>query len=121
MRKKRKRYKVVVAEPKVAQPPARVLAIVTIIQWTCWFALAGVLVAFFLIASLYTSLRVSPRLWLNLWPASFRLMTATGLDGHQMTHLAFWTAGENGLVYGLVGILIGGVHVAFRSLRQRFA
>lgn len=121
MRKKQRRYKMVV--PKAGEPelPARVVAIVTIIQWAIWFALAGVIMAFSLVASLYTSMHISARVWLNLWPASVRLMTATGLDGHQLTHLAFWMAGENALIYAAVGVLLGGVHVAFRALRQRFS
>jgi len=120
-KKKRRRYKLLQPEPVVEQPSARVLAVVTLIQWAFWFGLAGVLVAFLLIASLYTHWRIGGQMWLNLWPASERLLSATGLTNRQMTNLALWSSVENGLLYGLIGVLVGGVHVAFRALRRRFA
>src|SRR6185312_7285434 len=121
MRKKRKRYKLLVPEPAPPQPPARVVAIVTIVQWTLWFALCGVLMALLLVTSLYTQLHLSPRVWLNLWPASIRLMTASGLSGHQLTHLAFRLTGENGLLYAGFGALLGVCLVAVRALRRRWS
>lgn len=121
MRKKRSRYKLVTPTAVEPQIPARVLNTVTIVQWGVWGALIGILVAFLLIASLYTQWHISQRYWLALWPASIRLMTATGLSATQMTHLAFWMAGENGLIYAMAGIIVGGVHVTVRTLRHRWA
>ncbi|HXR97051.1 MAG TPA: hypothetical protein VN709_04325 [Terriglobales bacterium] len=121
MRKKRSRYKLVTPTATEPQIPARVLNTVTIVQWAIWGGLIGILVAFLLIASLYTQLHISQRYWLTLWPASIRLMTATGLSAKQMTHLAFWMAGENGLIYGMIGIILGAVHVTLRTLRRRWA
>ncbi|MGH9481100.1 MAG: hypothetical protein ACRD1L_03320, partial [Terriglobales bacterium] len=74
-----------------------------------------------LILSLYTHWRVSQQWWLNLWPASVRLMSATNLTQSQLTHAALWASVQNGLVYGLIGVLLGGVHVAFGALRRRWA
>lgn len=119
MRKKRKRYKLTVPAIVEPEPPQRVVVIVTLIEWTAWFALAGVLVAFLLIASLYTSMRLGQAMWLNLWPASIHIMTARNLTPHQMTHLAFWMAGENGLLYGLIGILAAGLKVGLGLLWRR--
>jgi len=121
MRKKRRKYKVVqpLAEEGVA--PARVLAAVTIIQWGFWFALTGVLVAFGLVLSLYTRWRVDEQLWLRLWPSSIQLMTAAGLGKPELTKLALWTTGENGLLYGAVGLAAGGAHAWFRAWRKRRA
>lgn len=120
-RKKRRRYKLVQPEAVEEPLPARVVAIVTVVQWTFWFALAGVLVAFLLVISLYTHWRVGAQTWLNLWPASAKLLTANGLTDRQMTRLALWSSVENGLLYALFGILLGGVHVGFRALRRRWA
>ncbi len=120
-KKKRRRYKLLQPEPVVEQPSARVLAVVTLLQWVLWFGMAGVLVALLLVVSLYTHWRVGAQTWVRLWPASERLLTASGLTDRQMTNLALWSSVENGLLYGLIGVLAGGVHVGLRALRRRFA
>ena len=72
-----------------------------------------------LLASLFTRLHLGSAVWLQLWPASERLMTATGLNGRQMSHLALWLAAQNALIYAAFGILLGLAHVGIRRLRQR--
>ncbi|HWG38140.1 MAG TPA: hypothetical protein VN690_10520 [Terriglobales bacterium] len=119
MRKKRRKYKMVEPVAVEAVAPARVLALVTVIQWGFWFAMAGVLVAFGLVLSLYSHWRVDEQVWLRLWPSSIRLMTASGLGPHDLTKLALWTTGENGLLYGVIGAVAGGAHAWFRSWRKR--
>ncbi|MGN6594275.1 MAG: hypothetical protein ACTHJX_15380 [Terriglobales bacterium] len=122
-RKKRRRYKLLQPEPESGLPQLspRAQAIVIVIQWAFWFALAGILVAFLLILSLFTHWRVSEQVWLNLWPASLRLMSAANLSNTEMSHLALWLTIENGLLYCVFGLLLGGVHVGFRALRRRFS
>lgn len=119
MRKKRKHYKLVEPQAEGEVTPARVLAIVLVIQWTLWLAVLGVLIPLLLLASLFTKLHLGSSVWLQLWPASERLMSATGLDGRQMSHLALWLAAENGLIYAAFGILLGLIHVGYRRLRHR--
>lgn len=119
MRKKRKRYKLVEPKAEGEAIPARVLAIVLVIQWTLWLAVAGVLIPLLLLASLFTKLHLGSSVWLQLWPASARLMSAANLDGRQMSHLALWLAAENGLIYAAFGILLGLAHVGLRRLRRR--
>ncbi|MGH9393438.1 MAG: hypothetical protein ACRD1E_04655 [Terriglobales bacterium] len=102
-----------------AAPPGRVLALVTVIQWGFWFGLAGVLVAFGLVLSLYTHRAVNEQLWLRLWPASMQLMTAAGMGQRELTSLALWTTGENGLLYAAIGVLAGGAYVGLRRLRKK--
>lgn len=121
-RKRRRRYKLL--EPVDATPglPARVRAIVTIVQWTFWGGLAGVLVAFALILTLFSHWRLSAQTWLRLWPASERLLaTAASLSPAQASHLAVWLTLENGLLYAGFGMVLGGAHVAIRTLRHRSA
>lgn len=118
-RKKRRHYKVLTPVP-VAAGPRRVEDLATLARWAGAFFMAGLLVALLLMASLFTSLHPQPSLWLRIWPASLRLMTTPGLGGHEATHLAMWLAGENGLLYALIGILAGGVHVVGRMLYRRF-
>lgn len=119
MRKKRKRYKLVA--PTAAEPaiPERVLFLVLVMQWTLWLGLLGVLVPMLLLTSLFTHVRIAPEWWLRLWPVSIRLLTATGLNARQMSHLALLLAGENGLVYALYGILLGGIHGSLRRIFRR--
>ncbi|MGH9465974.1 MAG: hypothetical protein ACRD1Y_01340 [Terriglobales bacterium] len=116
MRKKQHRYKLLHPEKMPVELSPRAQAIVTIVQWAFWFALAGILVAFLLLLSLFTHYRVSVETWLHLWPASVRLMTATGGPSKG---LAIGMTVENGLLYCAIGILLGFIHVAFRSLRQK--
>lgn len=118
-RKKKRRYKLLEAEPLAPQVPPRVQAAVTIIQWAFYCAMAGIIIAFLLVLSLFSHFRLGQQWWLSLWPASIKLMTASGLTQSELTHLALWASVENGLIYGLIGILLGGVHVAFRALRRR--
>ncbi|HEY7838262.1 MAG TPA: hypothetical protein VIC54_06655 [Terriglobales bacterium] len=122
-RKRRRHYKLLTPIEAAVLPPRRVEDLTTLGRWAGALFMAGVLVALLLIASLFTSLHPQPSLWLRVWPASLRLMTTPGLSGHQATHLALWLAGKNGLLYALIGILAGGVHVLirrlFRSIRRR--
>ncbi|MGH9518877.1 MAG: hypothetical protein ACRD2D_04475 [Terriglobales bacterium] len=118
MRKKRKRYKVVEPQAEGEVIPPRVLAIVLVVEWTLWLAVAGVLIPLLLLGSLFTKLHLGASVWLQLWPASHRLLTATGLDGRQMGHLALWMAAENGLIYAGFGLLLGLAHLGFRRLRR---
>ncbi|MGH9487828.1 MAG: hypothetical protein ACRD04_09615 [Terriglobales bacterium] len=115
-RKKRRHYKLVQPEPMVPRLSARAEAIVTVVQWAFWFALAGILVAFLLILSLFAHIQLSAQTWLRLWPASFQLMTATGEPSKS---LAIWLTVENGLLYCGFGIVLGLVWVGMRALRRR--
>lgn len=119
MRKKRRHYKLVAPQAAGEVIPPRVLAIVLVIQWTLWLAVAGVMIPLLLLGSLFTKLHLGASVWLQLWPASRRLMTATGLNGTQMGHLALWMAAENGLIYGGFGVLLGLGHLGVRRLRHR--
>ena len=123
MTRKRRRHYKLLTPIEAAVPPRRADDLATLGRWAGALFMTGVLVALLLIASLFTSLHPQPSLWLRVWPASLRLMTTPGLSGHQATHLALWLAGENGLLYALIGILAGGVHVLirrlFRSIRRR--
>lgn len=122
MRKKLKRYKLVTPEALGAEPiPPRVLAILLVIQWTIWLAIVGTFIPLLLLGSLFTKLHLGTSTWLRFWPASQRLLTATGLDGRQMSHLALWLAAENGLLYAAYGALLGLLHLAWRRLRRRTA
>jgi hypothetical protein len=119
-RKKRRRYKVL--EPMPVEPtlPARVRAIVTVVQFAFWAGLAGILAAFGLIVTLYAHWRLSAQTWLRLWPASRRLLdSAAALSPSQASHLAVWLSLENGILYAGLGILFGIVYVAIGSLRRR--
>lgn len=118
-RKKRRHYKLLTPVEMAAPPRAEDL--LTLARWAGAFFLTGMLVALLLITSLFTALHPQASIWLRVWPASLRLMTTPGLSGHQATHLALWLAGENGLLYALIGILAGGVHVIARKLYRRFA
>jgi hypothetical protein len=121
-RKRRRHYKLL--EPLAVTPelPARVRAIVTLVQWGFWGGLAGVMVAFALILTLFGHWRLSAATWLRLWPASERLLaTAASLSPTQASHLAVWLTLENGLLYAAIGLLLGGAHVAIRALRRRSA
>lgn len=117
-RKRHRRYKLLQAEPVEAQLSTRALAIVTVVQWAFWFALAGVLVAFGLILTLFTHFRLNPQTWLRLWPASIRLMTSDPSATH-MGRLALWLTIENGLLYCAIGIVLGFLMVGLRALRRR--
>ncbi|MGH9474829.1 MAG: hypothetical protein ACRD1C_00700 [Terriglobales bacterium] len=117
-RKRKPHYKLLPSQPVGPQLSARARAIVTIVQWAFWFALAGILVAFFLILSLFTHYRLDPQVWLRLWPASIRLMTADP-TATKMGRLALRLTLENGLFYGAAGFVLGFLHVGFRSLRRR--
>lgn len=103
----------------MAELSPRALAIVTVVQWGFWFAIAGILVAFLLILSLFTHVRVEQQMWLHLWPASIHLMMAGGASSASMGRLALWTTVENGLLYCAFGILFGFLHVGLRALRRR--
>ena len=119
-RKKRRRYKLLDPQKYGPTIPVRVENAATILQWAVVAFLAGVVVAFLLIVSLFTQFHPGQTLWLDLWPASLKLIIASGLNPHQTTHLAFWLAGENGLLYAVFGLLLGGAHVTLRLLRRRF-
>ncbi len=121
-RKRRRHYKLLQPVEVTPELPARVRAIVTLVQWAFWGALAGILVSFGLILTLYARWRLSAQTWLRLWPASQRLMDAAPvLSASQASHLAVWLTLENGLLYGGIGIVLGGAHVSIRALRRRSA
>ena len=118
-RKRQRRYKLL--DPSRHRPtaPARVENAATILQWAVAGFMLGVLVAFLLIVTLFTKIHPGRAVWLNLWPASLKLMTASGLTPHQTTHLAFLLSGENGLLYAMFGTLLGGAVVGLRMLFRR--
>jgi len=118
-RKKSGHYKLVAPLAADAQRKRRQAGLQIILRWVLLCGVAGVLVAFGLIASVFTPLRPGAALWLELWPASLRLLTSSGLDPHQTTHLAFLLAGENGLLYSGFGVPIGAVHVLMREILRR--
>ncbi|TAN20871.1 MAG: hypothetical protein EPN33_13880 [Acidobacteria bacterium] len=118
MRKKRRHYRLLEAEPVVPELSSRAQAIVTIVQWGFWFAIAGILVAFLLILSLFTHFRVDAQTWLRLWPASVHLMLAGGASQSTMGRLALWSTVENGLLYCAIGLVFGFLHVGLRALRR---
>lgn len=119
-RKKHRHYKLLTPLRPEASP-RRIEDLATLGRWAGAFFMTGVLVALLLMASLFTSWRPQLSIWLHVWPSSLKLMTTPGLDGHQATHLAMWLAGENGLLYAVIGILAGGVHVLGRKLYRRWA
>ena len=118
-KKRRRRYKLLQPVSVTPTVPARVRNATTLLHWASAGFLLGVVVAFGLVLTLFTRLRLAPQTWLWLWPASMRLMLSTGLTPHQTTHLAFWLAGENGLRYGAFGVAGGVAHVVLRMLFGR--
>lgn len=118
-RKKRRRYKLLHPEAVAETLPPRVQAVVTIVQWMFWLAMAGVFIAFGLILSLYTHWRINGQVWLKLWPASIQLMTAGDASPQHLARLALWATVENGLIYGAGGIILGTAWALVRYRRRR--